>query len=364
VTQQYWGPYCEWSPASELLPKISHDRAMLNAIDHRRLLVKLARLYYEQNLTHSEIGDRVRLSRQKVQRLLRQAREEGIVQIGIQPVTGIFNDLEQGLEQRYHLREAILVETTAYNNQSLVAREVGARAAAYLLRAVHAGDGIVISWGETLLAMVNTIFFDPGIEAEDVMVIQGLGGLVDANSDVHAAEITRRLAKALRSQAVLLPAPGVAASRAARDAFYNDEHTAAVLEKARNADLAFMGIGAPRPESILVREGNIVRWPELARLMEQGAVGDINLRYFDSRGCRVVSDLDERVIGLTIDEIEKIQLVVGVAGGAAKYQAIEAALEGELVDVLVTDHMTARRLLKAPGKTNQAQVSSANNTKE
>ena len=75
-------------------------------------------------------------------------------------------------------------------------------------------------------------------------------------------------------------------------------------------------------------------------------------RYFDARGRRVISDLDERVIGLTLDEInKKVQLVVGVAGGAAKYEAIQAALEVDLVHVLVTDHVTAQRLLKAREKT-------------
>jgi DNA-binding transcriptional regulator LsrR (DeoR family) len=107
-----------------------------------------------------------------------------------------------------------------------------------------------------------------------------------------------------------------------------------------------MGIGAPRRESILVQEGNIVSWQELAALKDQGAVGDINLRYFDDRGQRVSSDLDNRVIGLTLDEIKKIDHVVGVAGGAEKFKAIRAALKGKLANVLITDHMTAQRLLK------------------
>ena len=83
----------------------------------------------------------------------------------------------------------------------------------------------------------------------------------------------------------------------------------------------------------------------LAELQQRGAVGDINLRYFDADGQLVTSDLDRRVIGLTLDDIRRINTVVGVAGGAAKLKAIQGALEGRLVNVLVTDHLTGERLL-------------------
>ena len=77
----------------------------------------------------------------------------------------------------------------------------------------------------------------------------------------------------------------------------------------------------------------------------QGAVGDINLRYFDSNGRLIESMLNDRVIGLTLDDIRQIETVVGVAGGEAKLDAIRGALDGSLVDVLVTDHVTGQRLL-------------------
>jgi DNA-binding transcriptional regulator LsrR (DeoR family) len=312
--------------------------------DHR-LLIKLARLYYEQGLTHAEIAERLRLSRQKVQRLVVQAREKGIVQIFIRPLTGTFGELERGLEDLYQLREVLVVETSAYDNQSIVAREVGAGAADYLKRVVRSHDRIVIGWGESLLGMVNTLSISSSIEVEDLTVIQGLGGLSDPNEEVHASDLTRRLAKHFGAHAFLLLAPAVAASKNAREVFLSDKYTATVLEKARTANIAFMGIGAPRRDSMLVREGSVVSWRNLADLIKKGAVGDINLRYFDALAQRIASELDDRIIGLTLDEISRIELVVGVAGGSAKYKAIQAALKGKLIDVLVTDHVTAQQLL-------------------
>jgi DNA-binding transcriptional regulator LsrR (DeoR family) len=176
--------------------------------------------------------------------------------------------------------------------------------------------------------------------------VQVLGGLGDPTNETHAAELTRRLANLLSGQAVLLPAPGVAGTQAAGEAFLTDPHVQRALQTAASANLAFMGIGAPRQDSILVQKGTIVSWEELKALEARGAVGDINLRYFDINGRLLESELNNRVIGLSLDEICRIDTVVGVAGGEAKFNAILGAVQGQLINVLVTDDMTARQLLK------------------
>lgn len=320
---------------------------LMPTLDHQRLLTKIARSYYQEELTQAQIADRLRMSRQKVQRLLREARDEGIVHIAIAPVMGVFAELESGLEQHFGLREAVVVETTEYENQAVVAHEVGAGAADYLMRVVESHDSIVVSWGGTLLGMVNALHAkQQGQNLQDVTIIQGLGGLVDPNHEAHAADLARRLARFLGASAQLMPAPGVAGTRPARNVLYHDPHVAQVLQRARSATLAFMGIGAPRYDSILLQQGTIVKWEELKALMDAGAVGDINLRYFDAQGRQVPSELDDRVIGLSLDEIKHIKHVVGVAGGAAKVRAIRGALEGKLIHTLITDDVTARQLLE------------------
>jgi len=317
------------------------------ADDTSRLLVKVARLYYEQELTQQDIAAKLRLSRQKVQRLLKEAYDTGVVQITIQPLRGSFAELEDQLESRYGLKEAIVVETTAYDDQSVVAREVGVGAAGYLIRVIQPEDRIVVSWGGSLLGVVNALFGLPrsrlpaGIE-----VVQGLGGLGEPNSDMHAADLTRRMADVLGGKAVLLPAPGIAGSVDSLRAFQEDRYIAQALEKGRSASLCVMGIGAPREDSLLIQSDTIVSYDELKALVKRGAVGDINLRYFDARGQAVDSDLDARVVGLTLQDIRQVEHVIGVAGGAAKFDAIRGALIGRLIDVLVTDDVTGRRLIE------------------
>jgi DNA-binding transcriptional regulator LsrR (DeoR family) len=318
---------------------------MLSA-DRERLLVKVSRFYYEHELTQSQISERLRLSRQKVQRLLKEAHQAGIVQITIRPVIGAFPELERKLEDRFGLQESVVIETTDFYDQFVVAREVGVGAADYLRRVVQSQDSLVISWGGSLLGLVNALSGGSRRAGLDgIRVIQGLGGLGDPNKEVHAADLTRRLAQVFGGEAVLLPTPAVAGTRKARDTYIEDPFVSNVLEQAKSANLAVMGIGAPRLDSILMREGRIVTEQDLETLKNNGAVGDINLRFFDENGKLVQSNFDRRVIGLTLDEIKRIERVIGVAGGAAKVSAIRAALAGRLVDVLVTDQITAQQVL-------------------
>lgn len=318
----------------------------MQSVDDQRLLVKVARLYYERDLTQSEIGKQLRISRQKVQRLLQQARNENVVRIWIEPIMGIYSALETELENRFGLNEALVVETTAYDDQTIIARELGAGAAEYLLRVICPHAKIVISnWSRAIQGIINALKFSRFKAVEGVLVIQGLSELVYPTAISVPADLTRGLARVLSGRAMLIPAPGIAANPVAHDAFCADPNVAHVLEQARAADLAFMGIGPvelePAPEW-----GDIVSDAGLASLVERGAAGEINLRYFDQDGRPVASNLDDRVVGLTLDEIKQIELTVCVAGGAAKFEAILGTLNGGLADVLVTDHVTAQRLLE------------------
>ncbi len=153
-------------------------------------------------------------------------------------------------------------------------------------------------------------------------------------------------------EAVLLPAPAIAASPAARDAFYKDPYVEQVLNRGRAAaDLAFVGIGSSSAgvdcRAGVPSEPHDVPLPTLRDLIQPWR-GRLHQPCATSmpRARKVSSELDKAVIGLTLEELKKIPHVVGVAGGSAKLKAIRAALGAKLINVLVTDHVTARELLK------------------
>jgi DNA-binding transcriptional regulator LsrR (DeoR family) len=147
------------------------------------------------------------------------------------------------------------------------------------------------------------------------------------------------------AQPTFLLAPGVAASPQAREALMGDQYVREAMDALDDLTLALVGIGALEPSSLLQSSGNIFSGKELKALGRKGAVGDVCLRFFDAEGRPVASDVDRRVIGITLEQLRNVDRSVGVAGGERKYEAIRGAVLGKWINVLVTDHMTAERLV-------------------
>lgn len=308
----------------------------------RRLLSKVSKLYYEQELSQQEIARRLQLSRPKVSRLLGQARDEGIVQITVLSPPDTYADLEQQLEVEFGLLEAVVTEGGEGLAPAQLAREIGAAAAAYFRRTLQDGDVVGISWGTTLNAMVHALLPQA---VEGVHVVQLNGGLGPPEAEVHSTNLCHRLAQALDSRLTLLPAPGIVDSAAIKEAILSDKNIQHAMGLIEQVTVAYVGVGAPTPDSVLMRDGTIMRQEQLDGLRAKGAVGDIALRFFDADGQPVGSELSGRTIGISLAQLQGIPRVVGVAGGPQKIDVIHAALKGGLINVLVTDEATARRVL-------------------
>ena len=67
----------------------------------------------------------------------------------------------------------------------------------------------------------------------------------------------------------------------------------------------------------------------------------LRLSLLDADG-NALDVLDGRMVGVSLDQLERIPTKLVVAGGAAKQRAVLAALRAGLVDILVTDAETAR----------------------
>ena len=302
-----------------------------------RLLIKVAKLYYENAKTQDEIAKQLRISRPKVSRLLSEAREAGVVQITIASEPGDNADLEQSLEEKFDLKEVIIADVPeGLSPQSLI-YELGATAAEYFHRIVQDGDTIGLTWGANLASMVNQLSND---KKQRVHVIQMVGGLGEPSSEAHATDLARRVSQILDASLNLMPAPGVVASPEVRSILLQDPYIQKSLNLAGKIDIAFVGIGTP------MRDEKILTWQEVNNLQQQGAVGDIALRFFNEEGEGIQSEINERVIGINLNELHELPRVVGIAGGEEKIRAIRGALKGHLINILITDRFTAGALLE------------------
>ncbi|MFO7532471.1 MAG: sugar-binding transcriptional regulator [Candidatus Limnocylindrales bacterium] len=317
--------------------------AIYPSIEELRLLVKVSRFYYEDGLNQDAITARLGLSRSKVSRLMAQARETGVVQINVVVPEDLFLDLESRLEERFGLQEALVVEAQPGDSQRQVSRAVGSAAAGYLLRAMSPRSTIGMCWGDTLRHMAAALTPQ---RYPDAQVVQIIGGLGQPDAEVHATELCRSVPRSLGCRLTLLPVPGIVADQRTREALLSDVHVRRAVDAFDDLDIAFVGIGAPTIGSVTMRDGSIISRAELDGLLRKGAVGDIALRYYDASGECIESDINERIIGMTLEQIRQVPRIVGVSGGPDKPAAIRAALKGGLINVLITDSVTAATLLE------------------
>lgn len=313
-------------------------------IDELRLITKVAHLYHERNLKQSDIAEQLDLSQATVSRLLKRAKKEEIVRTVVSIPPGAYPNLEEQLRRIYNLKDAVIVDCA--NDDPI--REIGAAAAYYLETSLKQKETIGISsWSGTLLAMVDAMH--PLSRSIAAQVIQILGGVGNPSAEVHAARLTGRLAVLVNGEAAFLPAPGVVGSAESLRVLLEDQFVRESLTLFDQVTLALVGIGSVEPSHLLASSGNVFSPEELNMLRQHGAVGDVCLRFFDQAGKPVVTTLNERVIGMSLEQLKRVDRSVGIAGGRRKHNAIRGALAGGWINVLITDRFTAEALVDGAG---------------
>ncbi|SON54394.1 Deoxyribonucleoside regulator [Hartmannibacter diazotrophicus] len=311
-----------------------------------RLMARIAQLYYGEGMKQAEISKLLHISQASVSRLITRALSEGIVRITIAAPRGTFPQTEAALRDRYGLDEVIVADCFEDREDAILAA-IGAAAAHYFETTMTDGEVIGISsWSASLLRMVDAIHPLKRVKAE--RVVQILGGIGNPSVQSHATQLTTRLAELAGAEPMLLPSQGVASSSAARLVMLGDSYVRGTMDQFRRVTMALIGVGALQPSVMLANSGNSFTGEELNDLAARGAVGDICLRFFDIDGKPVGGPFDERIIGMSLDELKTVPRVVAVAGGERKVAALHGALQTGLINVFVTDKFTAEKLAEWP----------------
>ena len=302
------------------------------------LLVRAAELYYEDNKTQDEIGALLRLTRWKVGRMLAQAREDGIVRIEIVHPRARRSSLERALCERFGLADAVVVPVA----DGADAQARVAQAAADHLQALRPAPRILgVSWGRTLDAIAQRL---PAAWGSGIDVVQ-VNGSVSLVGGSNAAATAVEIATKGGGSATLLPSPAILERRETRLAIESDRTVASVLDLAARASAYLYSAGVAGPDSILVDSGYL-GVDDVTELVGRGAVGDVLGRFIDAEGRIVDRDLDERTVGLGLDELRAAGSSLAVVAGEGKHAVARAVVASGLCTTIITDEATAHYILE------------------
>lgn len=321
--------------------------------DRWRLVTKVARLYHARGLRQVEIANRLQLSQPRVSRLLAQAEELGIVRNIVAVPPELNRGQEEGLCRAYGLRSAHVVDLVAPDDEELTA-DLGNAAAPRVAAALAAGPAVrtlgFTSWSRTLRHMVDAMRPMLPVHPTVGYVVEMLGDLGAPTLQQDVAHMTQRLAVLTGAEPAFLRVPGVASDPAVREALLTrDLHVRHVLAMLDSLDLALLSVGPCEVVGPLRPGDNYFTQEQFDQARHAGAVGQVCLRFLDADGDPVRTELDDLVVGVTVDQLRRARNRWAVAGGPGKHAVLRAALVGRWIDHLVTDSVTAEHLLRSAG---------------
>ncbi len=314
----------------------------LRSKEREELLADTAELYFEQARTQDEISQLVGVTRSAISRMLREARQKGIVEIRINRPLRYDDELEAALQRRFDLITARVLLTPQRQSSDNLRSRLGKAAAKVLVETLRPNTSLGLPWGTTIAAAIEAVEVPEPLR---VSVVQLVGVLGSKTHAYNAQALVEQLARRLGGEGFYLYAPLIVESAATAQALYNNQNVRQALEAAKGCEVALLGIGTTDPEySSMYLSGHVSR-EVLDDMRAAGAVGDVSAHHFDIEGRPLDLEFHQRLVGITRDDLIAIPTRLAVAGGKAKAPAILGALRGSYVNALVTDSCTAELIL-------------------
>ena len=302
------------------------------------LTAAVARRYYVEDASKVEIAEEYGLSRFQVARLLDRARTSGLVTITISAPGAIDVDLSGRLQRAYGLQHVVVIDTPEKDPTAL-RRDLGKAAAALLTEIVTANDVLGLAWSRSVSAMTNAL-----THLLPVPVIQLTGALARPDVEDSSVDLVRRVGRTFGGPAYFFYAPTIVPDAATASALRRVPEVARTLRQFGSVTKAVVGIGlwAPTESTVYDATEEDVR----DALHHRGVRGEIAGAIVDGAGHPVETDLPERMICPSADQLRAIPEVLAIAYNRVRSPAVKAAVRGGLVDSLVTHASLARTLLE------------------
>lgn len=316
-----------------------------------RFIIKVVEMHYKQGLSQQEIGRKLNVSRTTISRTLAQARREGYVLIKINYPEGSAINLEETLEKKFQLKEAVIASAQA---EKELKEEIAFYASDYLLRTLKNHMTVALTRGVTLQNMVEYLGKDVRLKflkTDDVNVVPLMAA---TNISISAPKSFRmaysnylieEVARIINGNSYQMLAPQYVTSPEAKEVFLNEKSIKEIFNLAKHADIAVVGIGTLDHNSALIN-AELIPFKEFQRLQEKGGTGEILSHVVDKNGHLIKDQFERHLISLDLEDFKKIPIRVGVAYGIDKKDAILGVLRGGYINVLITDEQVAKYLIE------------------
>jgi deoxyribonucleoside regulator len=304
------------------------------------VLYKILRMYYIDNFNQREIGEKMNISRIKVNRHITYARNNNLVEIRLNIPMNENTQLEFAIEKKFGLNECRVVDTSS--NRDNILRQMAEELTKILDRVVKKNSYLGISWGTTIEAMANNVHVKKKKDLK-VVPLSGGGGLEGSAS--FANFVTKAMADKFNGISYMINVPAILDTKEAKEIIKNDNNTKNLINLAKKVSVALVGMGKVSRDMSLCEVG-VLKKQDVDHLIALGVIGMVNMTCVDKDGNHVPNKVDERMINIyPKNSLKKANTCIGVGFGDNKIDVIRAALKGKLIKTLITDENTAEKIL-------------------
>ena len=312
------------------------------SLERHHLLAEIAQLYYVEGLSQEEIASKVKLSRPSISRLLLEARQVGIVEINVNQPIPTAPALEAQLGDTFSLQGVRVLERRGADEEE-VFRLLGRLGADVLNSQIEDGMVVGLSWGTAVHGVIQAL---RPRRLPRVKIVQLIGGIGAPYRSIDGPEQCRRAGEMFGAQHYYLNAPIMVDNPEVAAALLKDHSIKEVLELARQADIALMGIGSTNPEVSTQYHSGYMTFEDLRRLEKLGAVGSMCSSFFNLKGEGINAPwIDSCTISVNWEDLKRLGTVIVIAGGRRKAPAILGAVRTGIVDMLITDDAAAEAMM-------------------
>jgi DNA-binding transcriptional regulator LsrR (DeoR family) len=310
--------------------------------ERTNLLADVAEMYYLDGKDQLEISRVVGVTRSMVSRMLTEARQRGIVEIRVNRPLQTEPALESALVERFGIISAEVISLRGAEEESALVN-LG-RAGAQVLRGYFLPETIIaLAWGTSISATVDAV---EERETLPVKVVQLVGAMGARNVEYDGHALVQRLASKLGGESYFINAPYLCPSPEVARAMLATKSVDETVTLGKQAQVALFGIGSTEPKYSSYYLAGYVSREDMDHILASGAVGDIAGIHFDLQGKFVCEDFYCRLVTIRYEDLLRIPVRIGVAGGPGKIAPLLGALRGGLINVVVTDSLTARKVLE------------------
>lgn len=306
-----------------------------------RDLVRVATMYYKEEMKQSDIAKQLGISRQLVSKYLVDARVKGIVDININSSSAYSVQLELSLQKAFGLKRVAVLDTSYLEKQEIEKLIVQTAIAAFR-KDIAKAHSIGVSWGRVLRRLVDEY---PYVNQPNSTIIPLIGGMGSDKVEVHSNQIAHDLSRKMRAKCKYLYVPALVDSKDMRDRLVENVTVKDVLEDGKKVDFAIVGIASPFSKSNTMTEIGYIDQKDITDLSEAHVIGDVNSRFFDVEGNEVSCRINENVIGINLEDIRKIDKVCAICFEDEKKEVLYTTIASKIINCITLTDVLAEYLL-------------------